>query len=27
MESGGINLFLLQYNEILKQHTLPPTIV
>ena len=27
MESGGINLFLLQYNEILKQYTSPPTIV
>ena len=27
MESGGINLFSLQYNEILKQYTSPPTIV
>lgn len=27
MESGGINLFLLQYNEILKQYTSPPTIM
>jgi hypothetical protein len=27
METGSINLFSLQYNEILKQYTSPPTIV